>query len=193
MLCRVQPVFPGLLAALPCAGAEKAFELKVGETQVKIEEGNMGVAGISPKVIQVERREGKCDANLIENGANKGMDERLQEIWSKMFLVNLSSLQFFCRNDNFPITVHSGKGSHLLNGNIGRKRPGGKEGRGRENYAQCFKCFPKLHELPSRAQFRLRPQPPAFHRSILTASALASPRRVLFQKLLCSKLIGKLL
>jgi len=72
---RTQPVFHGLLAALPCAGGEKAHELKVGETWVKIEEGNMGVAEISPKGMQVERRGGECDEDFIENGANEGMDE----------------------------------------------------------------------------------------------------------------------
>lgn len=85
----------------------------------------------------------------------KGWMNVSKNFGAKCFLLgntNLSSLLFFCRNDYFPITVYSGKGSHLLNGNIGRrKRPGGKEGRGRENYALCFKCFPKLHELPSRA------------------------------------------
>lgn len=39
----------------------------MGEMWVKIEQGNMGVAEISPKAMQVERREGKCDENLIEN------------------------------------------------------------------------------------------------------------------------------
>lgn len=69
----------------------------------------------------------------------KGWMSAKKKFGAKCFLLgnaNLSSLQFCCRNENFPIKVYSGKGSHLLNGNFGRKRPGEKEGRRKENYSK---------------------------------------------------------
>lgn len=70
----------------------------------------------------------------------KGWMNVSKNFGAKCFLLgntNLSSLLFFCRNDYFPITVYSGKGSHLLNGNIGRRKRPGERREGEEKTMLC--------------------------------------------------------